>query len=188
MDLLTFVAECVKALAWPGSVLVIVLILRRPLTQLLPLLQRIKWKDFEAEFGEGLQEAKNSVQVVLAPEDTRLLPAPEEQGRLAKLAELSPRAAILEAWTTLEAEAIQYARTHYEVGGLPPSMELPHAMRTLQEASAFPVPLRQVFRDLRALRNQAAHAPEFSLSAADAIEFVGLVGRLIAHLRGERGT
>lgn len=36
MDWLTFIAEIIKALAWPGAIVVLVLVLRKPIAGLIP--------------------------------------------------------------------------------------------------------------------------------------------------------
>ena len=49
------IVNLVGVLAWPVTVLVIFLSLRIPLLKLVPLLQKLKYKDFEMEFRETLR-------------------------------------------------------------------------------------------------------------------------------------
>lgn len=55
MDCNTFIAEVIKALAWPGTILVIAFLLRKPLAALLPTLLRLRYRDLELDFGQKFQ-------------------------------------------------------------------------------------------------------------------------------------
>jgi hypothetical protein len=173
MDALTFVAEIVKALAWPVTTLAIVAILRRPLAQLIPLLQRFKYKDFEFEFGRKIAEAKAEVALALPDTATaKALPSAQES-RLVQLAEISPRAAVLEAFTSVEIAAISAAHRLGMAKGFPQTLTF-RALQFLEEGGRMDPALVTLLRDLRALRNQAAHAPEFALTTDAAIQYVQL--------------
>src|SRR3970040_2344480 len=110
MDTLSFPAEMTKALAWPRTIILALLLLRRPLADLIPLLQRLRYKDLELDFGKRVQE--------LASEIKKQLPGGRQPGgaqqrgrnRLADLAHASPRAAVLEAWLEVEEAAIAAAK------------------------------------------------------------------------------
>jgi hypothetical protein len=61
MDALQFTSSLVGSLAWPSVVLAIVVALRKPLSDLLPLLQRLKYKDLELDFGKRVEELRAEV-------------------------------------------------------------------------------------------------------------------------------
>src|SRR6266702_978293 len=105
MDWLTFVSSLVHSLAWPGAVVGIVLLLRRSLNKLLPELNRLKYKDLELDFGRQVAQAKAEVEASPAPRqlpEARQLQLGPDTEYLSALAEISPRAAVLEAWLPLE--------------------------------------------------------------------------------------
>ena len=54
MDTLTFVSEALKSLAWPVVVVFLVLMLKKPITELIPLLRKLKYKELEMEFSEAV--------------------------------------------------------------------------------------------------------------------------------------
>lgn len=97
MDALTFFVEMVKALAWPVTILVIFLFLRRPLMQLVPFLQRFRYGALELDFGRRIQELAMDVQ-----REVPVVGGEDGQEHLTeymkRLAQLSPRAVILESW------------------------------------------------------------------------------------------
>lgn len=183
MDLLTFIAELVKALGWPVAVVIIVLVLRRPIAALIPLLQRLKYKDLELEFGRAVEEIKAEAVHELPPSTThKALPTGTEE-RITKLAEISPRAAVLEAWRTVENLLMQIAQRR-----LPPDEGgklIPYKTISLLERDETLSPgLGSLLRDLRGLRNQAAHAPDFALSLESALEYASLAERAVQQLSG----
>jgi len=181
MDILTFVAEIVKALAWPLATIVIVTIFRRPLTQLLPLLRRVKYGDLEAEFERKIEEAKSEAAAVL-PEVTRKALAPSaDETRLIQLSEISPRAAVLEAFTGVELAAISAARKLGMPKAFPRTLTY-RALTFLEESGKVDHQLVTLLRDLRGLRNQAAHAPEFGLTTDAALQYVQIAEAVIGRL------
>jgi len=60
MLLLDFAAKIIGSLAWPATLLVVMIFLRKPIRDLLPFLERLKYKDFELSFRRQLQEALES--------------------------------------------------------------------------------------------------------------------------------
>jgi len=65
MDVYTFVSELVKALAWPATTVVLVLILRSPLVDLMRSLRKVKYKELEFEFDRELTELLHFANTVL---------------------------------------------------------------------------------------------------------------------------
>jgi len=177
MDWLSFVAALVKALAWPLTVLGIFLVLRRPLTGLVPLLARLKFKDLELDFGRRLAEV--SAEVAALPRSRA--PAALRGGdgdALLRLAATAPRAAILEAWLRLEAAALDAARRR---GTTEPISHLRSPLRlieSLEETGVIDARQAAVFHELRSLRNSAAHAVGFEPAPETAQDYVRLAGRL----------
>lgn len=72
MNGLAFTAAIVSAIVWPCVVLVAALILREPLKQLLPLLVRLKYKDFELDFRRRLDDVAERIPVDTADQESEL--------------------------------------------------------------------------------------------------------------------
>jgi hypothetical protein len=182
VDWLTFIAELVKALAWPVAALVIFAVLRTPLLRLIPLLGRVKYKDFEFDFGRRLEEAAAEA-AALPDTDAPHLPTATGDSHLLRLAESSPRAAILEAWIRLEAAAIEAARRR-NVTVASSQLRSPSALiQFLEESHVLDARQAAIFHDLRGLRNSAAHASNFTPSVAEATEYVRIAARLEQSLK-----
>lgn len=103
-DWLQFAGTVISALAWPCSVVVVFCLIRKPLLELLPQLSRLKIKDVELEFRKVLgavkktsltaKEAKGSASDLLRPREY-----------YSRLAEVSKRSAIMEAFMEVEVAA-----------------------------------------------------------------------------------
>lgn len=50
MNWLTFIASLIGSLAWPITVIIIILILYRPLVSLFPMVQRLRFQGIELDF------------------------------------------------------------------------------------------------------------------------------------------
>src|SRR5271157_6230693 len=109
MDWLNFLTNIVASLAWPCTIIIIIFLMRKPIRDLLPLLQRLKYKEFELEFGKRVEEVKEEIETALPGEAQRILPSQEVEP-LVKLAEISPSAAVLESWRSVEHAAIEAAQ------------------------------------------------------------------------------
>jgi hypothetical protein len=183
MDTLTFAAEMTKALAWPLTILLALLLLRRPLAELLPLLQRLRYKDLELDFGKRVQELASEIKKELPGGKESESARKRHQDRLTSLAQASPRAAVLEAWLEVEEAALEAAKRH----GLKLTERERRSPATLEQALVDSGILddnkQGIFSRLRNLRNAAAHASEFDLTADSATIYAGSAARLAEYLR-----
>jgi hypothetical protein len=180
MDWLTFIAAIVKALAWPLTALAVLILIRRPLLRLIPLLRKLKWKELELEFEQKIIELKSEAAQALPAPPTRRQLTERTPSRLEQLAEISPRAAIIEAWIQLE---------HAASGAL--SQRLPDVSVTwssgqigelLAAHGLLDKNKLEVYNSLRKLRNQAAHHEDFTIPPKTALDYVVLAQALATYL------
>jgi len=198
MDALSATVELVKALAWPVSVFAIVFLLRHAIQRLIGSIHegRVKYKDLEFTFKRDLEQARQSIEMSpkqAVPALRGLLPfddhhATPEINDLLSLAQVSPRAAVTEAWTRLEAAGAEFVQKH-----APP--DLPKQLRpsvmfgeVLRRQNLIPTSVMKAIQKLRDIRNRTVHSPEFQPSVDDAEEYVLLSFAVIEDLRriGER--
>jgi len=171
MNSLEFLARIVEHLAWPTILLAIVIMFRPSLGKLVPLLERVKYKDLEFLFRGQLAEIGES----LSTEQ----PTSDKIAELKALAEISPRSAIMETWREIESAA------RAKVGELGSLAEMNlrrsrSALRYLEYTGALTPRTKNALRQLRLLRDQAAHASEFALTSDVALEYATFA-RDIAH-------
>ncbi len=187
MDWLAFIAELVKALAWPLTALIIFAVLRRPLLRMIPLLERLKYRELEVDFGRRLEEVA-TVAAALNDGANHAAPTASVDSNLLQLVAVSPRAAILEAWIRLEQAAIAAAR-RYNVTVSSGQLRSPQQLiQFLEENGVIDARQAGVFHELRGLRNSAAHATTFKPSPEAAVEYLHLAHALEQSLKHGTGT
>lgn len=180
MDWLTFIADLVKSLAWPASLVLAVLVFRKPLLELIPALRRLRFKEFEIEFGRELLEAERRATTLRPSPVQRPLEAEAVPQRLRQIASVSPSAAILEAWRDVEAAAAEAgSRRGISVTG--GTWEL---FLALEKEGVLNSTEAAILNSLRQLRNKVAHTPEGELiNEEQALRYAAIAARLAEALR-----
>lgn len=185
MSALEFISHIISSLAWPLTILLILLVLRKQLGELLLNLQRLKVKDVEMNFGSEASKVIARAQAVLP------LPRVEAHGtvtstvesRRERLAQITPRANILEAWLEIEAAALK-AITRHNPDLKPPRLASPMKIAmALQRLGLLNGAQLELFHNLRNLRNSAAHAMNFNVGMEAVEEYVEAAGRLTQFLK-----
>lgn len=175
MDLLTFIAEIVKACAWPLVLLLVALIFRGELRKLLGRMRKGKVGSTEFEF-EFEQEMKA---LVASAQGSTAIPVPPEQ---VELAVDNPRAAILEAWVKLEKAARHLAFEHQLIE---PNQwhNISLITRALSNSGLVSNEDFSLFNELRNFRNYAVHELSFSPLADSVLSYTRLAAELEERFR-----
>jgi hypothetical protein len=180
---LAFVASLVHSLAWPAGVVVVVLVLRRPIGLAISQgLRRLRIGPVEAEFDHELAEVRQELR--RSPELTAADATPLAAGlseELARLAEASPRAAVLEAYARIEARLVDLL----DSAGAPPSSavggralaQLAHSHGLISDETLSAVD------GLSVLRNLAAHSPSDDIGVSRARDYLALADAVLYALR-----
>lgn len=166
MDVLTFIAALVESLAWPLATVVVAILFRKQLISLLARLRKGKVGPAEFEFEEGVR--------ALEKEASDIPGTPSRVGTpTISLVTSNPRAAILEAWLEVEDQATTLALTKDLVR--PTARRNPMGvLRGLESSDILSDEHKAILAQLRNLRNQAAHEPDFSPSADSVLSYVQL--------------
>ena len=189
MDILSFIANVISSLAWPSVLILCVVLLRKPIAGLIPLMRSLKFKDFEIDFGPRLEELEAKADEAKLPSiPPPTTEAPEEPKRetdywetIEGLSEVSPRAAISEAWRRVEWAIDDYFRRL----GMEGPRSYQGMLRALRAQERPIPPAMTLFQELRVLRNRAVHARDFDIDPRHAIEFAQLADRIVASLESE---
>ena len=166
-----------SSLMWPAVILGIAILYRTEIREGISRLSSVRYRGFEVGFSEALHAAGDLAKVAAAdspPSPGAVLkeldagPAAHSPSsdRLRRLAELSPRVAILEAW-----HEVEHAGAHARVASDPTAS-----------------PWEPLFDRLHSLRNRVASAGaeiDNYLRPDQARQYADLAHDLIAHLRGE---
>jgi hypothetical protein len=158
MTFLEFIASLVSSLAWPATMFLAICFLRKPLVELIPLLKKLKYKAFEAEFRDALEATP--VLSTSLPNETHSADSPGEllksRNYYLQLAEVSPRSAIMEAWLELESAGFD-AYTRIVKPDIKVIMNQRNTAQHLYGQSLITEDEYKSFQNLARLRNKAAH-------------------------------
>jgi len=181
MDVLTFIAELTKALAWPVAVVVAVFAFRAEVVGLIPHLTKLKYSNFEVQFAKEVSAVQKRAEAELpsVPAKSSHEAVREE---LLTLALNSPEAAIVEAWRYLEGQLFEAANRH--------NLKVAPAVRTmpmvvaalLYRSGKISEAQHTLTQRLRALRNEATHTPPGTIDVERAVSFVESALRLASSL------
>ncbi|MEZ2417281.1 hypothetical protein [Luteibacter sp. RCC_6_2] len=208
MDWLTFIVGVLKAVAWPATLLGLTFWLRKPIRDLVPLLRKLKVKEFEVEFAREVVQLGAEVQLDSANSKTEETPIPATDGgpneaptsqtpplasrearpnreeEVLRLASLSPRASIMEAWVELETAAAEMAASFWMPGNRPEIFRNSRRLgEYLLQCKVIDASQLAAFNKLKELRNKAVHAEELNLGVAETQIYVELAFALAKHIR-----
>jgi hypothetical protein len=180
MDKLTFISQVTNALAWPVTTVLCVLLLRRFITSLVPLLRKLKYSDLELQFGREVAELKGAAEGLRSTETARS--ETDRWQELTRLAGARPRSAIRNAWQEVESALQRVAKARH-LQAAPGAWSMPMVLGALLlNTGAISERQYDLLSRLRRLTNEAERAPVDSISTDAAAEYVGLALRFAASL------
>ena len=166
MTWLAFITEMTKATAWPVAVVIILAIWRKTLPNLIERLRSLKYGAFEAAFTEQSVQVAENISGASQPLSTSASTITDD--KLLRLAQQSPRAAVIEAWLQIErrlqelaAQAGADTKSRSDIAGL---------LQSLRAANAIGADTERGLLGLAHMRN---------LAAQKAVDFVTLAGALL---------
>ena len=157
-------------------------ILRKPLSELVPLLIKVRYKDIELEFASELRTLSEDYELPVEVElDHQAIDATQ---RINGFLSYSPISAISEAWLEVEHAAVaallarhvntpEYSRNARRLG------------RWLLEDKIISREEADIYSKLKNLRNLSVHAGAPEISIEDANEYVALAIKLSARIRSK---
>lgn len=183
MDILTFITEIIKALAWPTAMIVLISLLKKPIIELVPLMKKLKYKELELEFSQEVMALKEKATETPILEVTKTKDLSLATSKALELVPFSTRAAIMEAWVELETAAVEVASSLYSQSPTEAIRNIPKLAEYLHQVKIIDDKQLDIFQRLRQLRNKAAHAEELHLSEEDAKAYIIMASDLIKHIR-----
>ncbi|HAS6506061.1 hypothetical protein O4N82_10815 [Vibrio parahaemolyticus] len=168
------IVEIIKALAWPVAIVWLGYMFRNEVRSLIGRLTALKHGDTEISFNRSLEKVEQKASEISQPQESSHESTPEElsqKEQLYRLAEISPRAAIVEAWTLIETAAVKSdLTTGVAFKRTTPKLILEH----LASTGNFSPKSIEVINSLRQLRNKASHLPDFAISQEEAERYLDL--------------
>lgn len=171
---LNFIVGMTGALAWPFVVLIILFAYRRTFPGLLDRLRSLRYGGLEAAFDQ--ESARVAESISAEPQQPLAAISERRDERLLALANISPRAAVIEAWARIEARL--HELTPATDKDTPPRRAA-ESIRLLREAGKINGVTEDALRGLMQLRNLAAHASERELSTQKAVDFITMTDAIL---------
>ncbi|MBE1867326.1 hypothetical protein ACMX8W_14220 [Bacillus subtilis] len=203
MSWLEFISSIVKSIAWPIIVLIAVLALRKPVSQLILKLAQLKLKtikygEMEATFEDSLEdaEAKANISYSVDLSDTikemsvsdlqKTIDPYYEENFFLQIAEEAPYLGVFMSWHELEVElASVMKRLGDPLSDLKTLANLPYkSFQYLLENGHITKSYYNLFLDLRHMRNIAVHhQSETVITSEDAIRYRNIAIKVIRQLK-----
>lgn len=163
MDNFEFTVGMTQALAWPVTLLIVFLVLRRPISRAIGRMRSVKHGEVELAFEEELEDVTQAASEAAI---TIFRPASSFKPELRNMIFEDPRSAVLEGWKPLRAQLQRLC----ESAALPWDNEN-SAIKALRKQSDMRASEWDVVEELLAMRNKAAHGVDDQISSADAQQF-----------------
>lgn len=176
-----FISSVVSSTAWPIVALMGILAFKRPILEAIPRLQKLKYKELEAEFSRELDKIEVEAKVAGLEATAEVKQDNDFEQALQQISEISPDAAIVEAFRRIERSAKELIDA---IGAAPDyNVAAPYKMieRILETSGALGTREVKIFGDLRQLRNKITHT-EFTSTKKQAHDYIELTAMLISKM------
>ena len=165
--------KLIDSIAWPLTSIILGFMFRHEFRQILKRFNKLKYKDFEASFEKEIAKIENRT-VKLKEKPSEISQSYQEQyyetyNRLLELSQVSPRAAISEAWREVEIVTSQFIE---KLGYNSTNTQMSKVLRNILAENNYPTSIYQDYMDLRNLRNKAVHAEEFEISDSGSEKYI----------------
>ena len=176
--ILGFASQIVSSLAWPVTLLTCVLLLKRHLLALIPLVRTVKYSDVEIRFGQEVAELKKTADIA----NMAAGPKQDQWESLIRLADVKPRTAIRSAWGHIETSIRELAKKkNTDITDAAEMMPMVIGALLLNQG-AITTDQYVLMQKLRVLLHEAERAEPDSITSASAAEYVTLALRLAASI------
>ena len=160
----------------------VVLLVREHLLSLVPRLRSLRVKGVELVLEEVKREIEHTATSAgEVPAVTTEQPPPGSESYYETLAEVSPRAAMLEGWLAFEMAASDAVDAH-GLSSRGRALQMPELFQRLRENDLILPEEETALTKLRAVRNEVVHARDFTLTGAQLAEYASLVTEIARRL------
>jgi hypothetical protein len=177
MDGQSTIVQLISAIAWPFTVIIIAFMFRQEIRKTANRLSTFSYGDMKAEFEKDLNKLEREVKELPIKESSSKVEKPEVDSetldsyeRLSRIADISPRAAIMEAWRDIEVTTKQVTDAYGisnqgQIAGV-------RAINELVQKHLLPQSVISVYEQMRRIRSRAAHSADFAISTDEAKRYI----------------
>lgn len=197
MDDLEFISSLINSLAWPSVIIITVLILRKTISQVMLGVSKIKYNDLQVDFEKELAKIEYTINQSqdYSISDNRLLKTEKVEinntsnknleQQLKEIAEISPVAAIIMAWSSIENE-IQSTILRLSISpDYPFYNSALKNVQLLKENSYIDKFTEQTLTQMRILRNKVLHEDTSNepVTYSEALEYCKISMKIVQILK-----
>jgi hypothetical protein len=175
MDAMTFVERMFDHLIWPAVILVALLLFRKPIRDRIPQLTQFRVGPLDAVFSHTLEESHDAM--ANSPDPPPSEETYADRARLLRLAEISPRAAVMEAFALAD-NALKATLADL---GLAPDRDVLRSTQAVilaQSAGLLDSGSAEALNNLRALSNAARHEEHFRVDREKVADYINIATTL----------
>ena len=170
--------KLIEILVWPITVIIVVLVLRSPLSALVPTLKRLKYKDLELEFEREASKILSEAERDLPEIEEKPKEESKEPRVMFARKRIEPVAVIMHEWRNLELALRKYA----ESTGVESGSTIRSLIHGLSAAGTLTDEAANIILELSALRNKVTHTDEEAITYETSAAFAQAVRRVLASL------
>ena len=195
MNAFQFISSIIHSLAWPVTILTLVILLQEPIRRSLRSLTKLRYKDLQLDFERGLghlEEKANLITAALTTAQPTSEPTRRDSLQLVseaqRLAEDLPEASVALGWSAVEDELMSVVMELGISPDYPPHNSWLKNAELLAEQNAIDAGTLDVLKGLRNLRNTAVHLYEElgGVTTDQARAFLAIAEGVIGRLRALR--
>jgi hypothetical protein len=189
MNLLQFIATMTASLAWPITIVVIIVILRKPLSSSIQSLRKLNYKDLQLDFSQEVAKLKVAADDAKLPYPP-LIPGGEldVSGKRNERLPNDPSLAVILAWSRIEQalkSAVKRTNIVSENAALQPSLSAHQCIQLLASKNYIDRSFVKILMDMSKLGIEVTHQDTSAkqISEKDAYQYDTLAKRVIEKLR-----
>lgn len=160
------IVKLIDVIIWPLTVFIILLIMKKPIKNLIPLIKNIKYKDIEVAFTEEINQINEEAKEI----GIKVNKTPEEIKKIDKNLDKLPTKIIIESWNDLEEsvknKVVELSKN--EKRFLNPK-ERPFIY--LENKGAINPATSRTIRNLMDIKNRINHEKDVNIKKEDAIKY-----------------
>jgi hypothetical protein len=187
MDVYSFISAIINSLVWPFVVLVVLLVLKKPLSQLLLSLNKLRYNNLEIDFGKELAKLEKTLEKQTNTKETNIKSdyKNEKEIEIKAVAEINPSAAILMAWSMVEQEIVTTINRMAGSPDFPAYNSVLKNINLLLDNNFIDEHIYASINEFRVLRNKVSHAHSSieQITYLEAIKYYEIAIKIIDQLK-----
>lgn len=184
MSALEFISKFIEATAWPISIVILGLVLRNPIKSLIMLLSKVKYKDFEFQFGKDMSDLSQRVSKELG-EVKNESGTDSLRAKMMEILPLSPKKVIKDVWNAVEESVLGISpkemRTDTNLVKKPIKLAEALLKRQIIDETQY-----SIIEEMRLLRNKVVHYEKEQITIDNALEYLDSGIKLISSLKAKQ--